>query len=422
MKVHILRIFVVLPMYGGSLPIGRYCARAFEEMGHIARTFEAPLFYSAFSGIKKLGLSPARATAMENSFLNVISQAIWAQAEEFQPDMVLAMAQAPLGKSLLLRLRRAGIRTAMWFVEDFRIFTYWQVYAPLYDIFAVIQKEPFLSELKTIGQSNSLYLPLAALPSFHKRISLGEDEKKYFGSDISFMGAGYPNRRVAFRPLAGKDFKIWGSDWDGEGILKRNIQRAGERISEQDSLKIYSASKINLNLHSSLDSQRIISMGDFVNPRTFELAAIGAFQLVDQRLLMDELFPGGMLATFDSIEGLYKSIAHYLEHPDERAAMAQKARQHVLAEHTYERRMRRLLDFTEERLGPWRKRESVSDDSPDLDPHTARELEELKKELGIGPNAPFEVTIASLRAKTGRLSGLETGLLFLDEWRKQYRR
>ena len=28
-----LRVLVVLPMYGGSLPIGRYVARALEEQG-----------------------------------------------------------------------------------------------------------------------------------------------------------------------------------------------------------------------------------------------------------------------------------------------------------------------------------------------------------------------------------------------------
>ena len=417
-----LRILVILPMYGGSLPIGRYCAKALEEMGHITRVFEAPHFYSAFSGIKKLGLSPARSTTMENSFLNVISQAIWAMTEEFQPDLVLAMAQAPLGKSLLLRLRKAGIRTAMWFVEDFRIFTYWQVYAPLYDIFAVIQKEPFLSELGAVGQANALYLPLAALPSFHKKISLDENEKKYFGSEISFMGAGYPNRRMAFRPLAGRDFKIWGSDWDGEGILKKNIQRAGERISEEDSLKIYSASKINLNLHSSLDPVQIVSKGDFVNPRTFELAAIGAFQLVDRRSLLDELFPPGLLATFGSTDEMYSSIAYYLDHPEKRNELAQKARQHVLMEHTYERRMRVLLDFTAERLGPWPTRHASSLSSPDLDQQTLQELGELKKQLGLGPDTSFEAVIAGLRNKTGRLSGLETSLLFLDEWRKQYAR
>ena len=37
-----LRILVVLPLYGGSLPIGRYCARALSSMGHAVRVSVAP--------------------------------------------------------------------------------------------------------------------------------------------------------------------------------------------------------------------------------------------------------------------------------------------------------------------------------------------------------------------------------------------
>ena len=65
-------------------------------------------------------------------------------------------------------------------------------------------------------------------------------------------------------------------------------------------MKIYNASKININLHSSLQTTDLVSRGDFVNPRTFELAAAGAFQLVDERSLLGELFGADELATFTS--------------------------------------------------------------------------------------------------------------------------
>ena len=222
-----LRILVVLPMYGGSLPIGRYCARALEEMGHSVRTFEAPLMYPAFTGLQGLGLPPAQTAQLENSFLQVVAQAIWAQVQAQEPHLVLALAQAPMGRSLLQRLRRSGVRTAMWFVEDHEVFDYWKAYAPLYDVFAVIQKEPFLSMLSGIGQGNALYLPLAAQPDFLKPLELTEQEKREYGADIGFLGAGYPNRRLAFRQLVGRDFKIWGSDWDGESLLAPHVQRGG---------------------------------------------------------------------------------------------------------------------------------------------------------------------------------------------------
>lgn len=422
MTVESLRVLVVLPMYGGSLPIGRYCAEALNDLGHTAAVFDAPQFYGAFSALKGLGVTTDHLEHLEGAFLQTVAQAILAQVETFEPDMVLALAQAPMSRHLLRRLRKMGVPTAMWFVEDYKVFTYWRAFAPLYDFFAVIQKEPFLSELKAIDQSNALYLPLAALPSFHAPTTLTPEQNRRYGADIAFVGAGYPNRRVAFRALAHKDFKIWGTEWEGESLLDRNLQEGGARISPETCVTIYNASRININLHSSVQCQELVPKGDFVNPRTFELAAIGAFQLVDERELMPEIFPEGTLATFISMEDLQEKIDYYLPRPEEREAMAQKARATVLAGHTYHHRMRTLLEHVRARIPGWpRPRASAS--LPDTLTGELREnLSGLLESLRLPADAPFEDVIARLRQRSGTLTGLETSLLFLDEWRKQYTR
>ncbi|MBB5143745.1 spore maturation protein CgeB [Desulfovibrio intestinalis] len=437
-----LRILVVLPMYGGSLPIGRYCARALEEMGHSVRTFEAPLMFPAFTGLQGLGLPPAQTAQLENSFLQVVSQAVWAQVQAQEPHLVLALAQAPMGRSLLQRLKRAGVRTAMWFVEDHTVFQYWRAYAPLYDVFAIIQKQPFMSQLAEIGQNNFLYLPMAAHPDFHKPTDLSSEERREYGADIGFLGAGYPNRRLAFRPLLGRNFKIWGSDWEGENLLAAHVQRGGARIDAAESVKIYNATKVNLNLHSSLHTTDLVSRGDFVNPRTFELAAMNAFQLLDERSLLPELFAPGELATFGTIEEFYAKIDYFLAHPEERISYAARAQERVLRDHTYTRRMQTLLEFIAERMGPWPEagvggqahdengRGAIAAASlaqslpPDLTPELAADLaatmSRTVERLGLGPNADFDSVVTALRARSGVLDEMETCLLFLDEWRKQY--
>ncbi|WP_297672261.1 glycosyltransferase [uncultured Desulfovibrio sp.] len=419
-----LRILVVLPMYGGSLPIGRYCARALAAMGHMVRVFEAPLLHPAFTGLRGLGLPPAQTAQLENSFLQVVSQAVWAQVQTQEPQLVLAAAQAPLGRAMLQRLRRSGVRTAMWFVEDHEVFDYWKAYAPLYDVFAVIQKEPFLSRLAALGQNNALYLPLAALPEFHRPLELTPQERREYGADIGFLGAGYPNRRLAFRQLVGRNFKIWGSDWEGETLLAAHVQRGGARISAEESVKIYNATRINLNLHSSLHTSELVSNGDFVNPRTFELAAVGAFQLVDRRTLLPELFASDELASFSSLEEFYAAIEHFLACPEERQAIAERARARVLRDHTYAARMTSLLGFIEERMGPWPQEEQPAAEElpPELTPELRDELAALTRGLALGPHAGFGEVIAALRARSGVLTDAEAALLFLDEWRKQYGR
>jgi len=415
-----LRVLVVLPMYGGSLPIGRYCARALSGLGHSVETFEAPEFYGAFSALKGLRVTSERLDHLEHAFLQVVAQAILAKADTFRPDLVLALAQAPLSRQALKRLRQLGIPTVMWFVEDFRLFTYWESYAAHYDAFAVIQKEPLLGKLAAVGQPNALYLPLAADPDFHLPLELSPAERRVYGSEVSFLGAGYPNRRAAFKELVSYGLKIWGSDWEGEDVLSAYVQRGGERVSPEDAVKIFNATAVNLNLHSSVSARDLVSGGDFVNPRTFELAMCGAFQLVDERGLMAGLFAPGELATFDSMPGLHESLRHFLAHPEERVAYARRARERALKEHTYQARMRTLLEFLEERLEGW-PRPAGGEDALAVLPEEHREhAARLLAELGLSHDAPFADLVWALRAKAGKLSPVETAILFLDEWRKQY--
>ncbi len=414
-----LRILVVLPLYGGSLPVGRYCARALSGMGHTVEVFEAPEFYGAFTALKGLRVGAERLEHLESGFVQLVSQAVLAKVESFTPDLVLALAQAPLTRQVLRRLRKDGVPTAMWFVEDFKVFSYWRAFAPYYDFFAVIQKEPFLGELQKIGVENAFYLPLAAEPSFHRPLELDAVEKRKFGAQLSFLGAGYPNRRAAFRRLIRFDLKIWGNDWDGESALARYMQRPGQRIAPEEAVKIFNATAVNLNLHSSVQSADLVPPGDFVNPRTFELAGCGAFQLVDKRELLPELFAPDELATFSTMDELEERIEYFLAHPDERAVYARKGRERVLAAHTYAHRMQTLLDTVAERRPGWPERRPESLDSA-LPEAFRKELTDVLQRLGLAADTPFEDVVWALRAQQGTLGAMDTAILFLDEWKKQY--
>lgn len=424
-----LKILIVLPLYGGSLPIGYYCADALKELGHHTILFDAPKFLEAHSALRSMNIGQDKLNSLEQSFIQLLSQAVYAQAEESKPDLVLAMAQAPVNRLLLKKLKQDNIPTAMWFVEDYQIFPYWQIFAPLYDFFFVIQKEPFLNKLREEKNVNAFYLPMAADIHFHKKQELTKEEEKFYGADLSFMGAGYPNRRRAFRSLLNHNFKIWGSDWNDDELLAKYVQKNGQRISSEESLKIYSASKINLNLHSSIHADKLISHGDFVNPRTFELASIGAFQLTDRRSLMDELFicstlknprDDAELAVFDSMEELQENIIFYLNNPELREKIAENARKRVQKEHTYTHRMQTMLDCIREKLPDFGTKapEFVWDKT--INPQTQQEIAALLQELGLPLNTDFETLIDSLRQKNTVLTPTETALLFLAEWKKFY--
>lgn len=418
-----LRILNVLPMYGGSLPVGRYCITALRALGHIVEVFEAPDFYGAFCALKRQRISVERLAALENGFLQIIAQTILAKVESFAPDIVLAQAQAPLSRQALQRLRRDKVPTAMWFVEDFQVFPYWKAYARLYNVFAVIQKDPFHGLLRELGQENVLYLPLAAAPAFHAPMELSSVDQRRYGAQVSFLGAGYPNRQAAFRQLTSLDFKIWGNDWQADPALAPFMQRPGERISPEEAVKIFNATKINLNLHSSVKPEPLVSGGDFVNPRTFELASCAAFQLVDRRSLLAEMFSDQELAVFDDMPGMLEAIQHYLARPEERRKMAARARARVLAEHTYTHRMQTLLDFVRERCGLGEAGHARTDQPgplDDLPEDLRRDVKELLAKLELSETVNFADLVWAIRQRQGTLSDLEISVLFLDEWRKQY--
>ena len=342
-----LKIMVITPVYGGSLPVARSCYEGLKGLGHDVELWDASMFSVPFQKSLEITTDARNRKVIHDRFMALISDMILASCAEFRPDLVLALAQAPLSIETIQSLKENRIVTAFWFVEDYQVLEYWKAWAPHYDFFFTIQKDGnFLGELERLGVKHYAYLPMAADPETHKPMDLSPGEVREFGSDLSFMGAGYYNRHQFFKGILDFDFKIWGTGWDPNSPLWKRVQRNGERIPVEDFVKIFNASKINLNLHSSVFHEGVNPQGDFVNPRTFEIAACGAFQLVDYRSELPAVFaPDEEIVCFHNLEDLRDQIRYYLDRPEERRRIAERARSRVLKEHTYQARMETMLSF-----------------------------------------------------------------------------
>ena len=421
-----LTIALVGPIYGGSLPITGYVKRALETLGHKVQWIDHSVHAASYDAMGTLKDQRNR-QMMQGRMAEVLSQWTLATLAESPPDLVLSMAQAPMTLPVLEHLRKKKFLTAMWFVENYRHLTYWQQLASGYEFWFVFQQGACLDAFRQAGARQVSYLPMAADPDLHCPMSITDEDRHRFGSDVSFVGAGYANRRRLFPSLLRQpwSFKLWGNEWDGADELRSVLQLNGARIDTATCMKVFNATTINVNLHSTtgvgLDPQ-----ADFVNPRTFELAACGAFQLVDHRSELHRFFTEQEMVSFKDFGDVPGLVHRWLNDSAARQAMADAARARVLSEHTYVHRMRELLGHIglsqPDRVGSVlrgeRQQESLLNRCTD-----DRPLEALLRDCPSGQRIELKDVAARIRSKgsTATLKREELMVLMLDEYRSETR-
>lgn len=339
------RVLVVGPIVGGSLGIARAAARACAAAGAETRLFDAAEYVDAYQALEQLDSPASARRSFQGELAQLIGRAVVSTTEQWRPDLVLALAQAPLNEQALDRLRTLGIKTAFWFVENGRVLTYWRHVASLYDWFYAIQPGRFLEQLGEAGAQRPAYLPVACDPAEHHPRELSSEERSRYGSDISFAGSAYLNRRRIFSKLTDLPLRLWGPGWT-DRVLAPLAAEGGQQFDLEQMARIFAATRINLNLHSANHVETCDPDPDYVNPRTFELAASGAFQLVDRRDPLSDLFTPDEMVTFEDVHQLRALITRYLKNPDDREAVVGRAQERAITDHTYVHRMRRVLNDT----------------------------------------------------------------------------
>jgi spore maturation protein CgeB len=417
------KIAVLGPLQGGTLPIGMYTTAALQQLGQRIRGIDLSGFNGAFELIGSLVSEKDRLSLARQTYAETLSSVLLENFSEKPIDILICMAQAPITPRALTELRRRGVITVLWFLEDYLRFTYWREMAKYYDFVFTIQKGECIEAIRKAGAAHVHYLPAACDPAVHAPCSLTEDEKKRWGSPISFVGAGYYNRQESFARLSRYPFKIWGSEWPLCKPFDKLVQEDSRRLSPDEYVKIFSATDININLHSSSERADVDPTGDFVNPRTFELAACGAFQLVDERSLLNEAFvPGEELVTFRSTSDLKDKIDYYIERPEERRRIALQGRERALRDHSYQKRLQQMLTIiyshsyqklqVREQSNPWAEMIRRAAFDPEL-----KEKCERSRDRGEEPG--LDGLVAEIALGKGTLTPTEQKLLFLHHVTKQ---
>jgi len=337
-------------------PIDRYIDLTFREMdieySFFDLTAHVELFKLAFDTVRDDYDIDYSAFYL----LKYAAAPILQASSDFEPDLVLTMRGACIPATTVNAIKKMGAVTALWAVDDPYEIDQVLEYARIYDFVFTVEKAA-VDIYREAGCRNVFQLPLAAFPGVHESRPVAPS----FESDICFIGSGFYNRTELFDEIAdylvdgGLNVKIIGQWWDELKSFKK-LKRfvSNELVYAADAAKYYTGAKINLNIHRAPDAaahfqgnERSIEAFS-PNNRTFEIAACGGFQLVDNtRPDLNKYFEVGReIDTFSTPEELIKKIDLYLGSEEKRKEMAHRAKQRCLEQHTFRHRLEFILEKT----------------------------------------------------------------------------
>lgn len=340
-----MRIVVLGPQYSDCLP--KNVLVTLQDMGYeVYSVDERTLLLSGRLPERFFSTIGVRIRAVETlltrsfpRFETYVYDRLCRTVESYNPDLIITHSGGIPPRAIRKMKRETGATIVCWFPDHPGNIGRGYLLAGAYD--ALFAKDKYLVQLvrNNLGQK-AYYLPECCQPRWHRRVELTEEEKRFYGCDLTIAGNLYWYRASIFEHfIEDYDVKLWGPPmpkW-----LQSPIRRVHQNryVGELEKAKAFNAAKIVLNTFQP---------GEFrgVNVRVFETAGCGAFQICEYRPEIEELFIlGKEIVVFHSIADLKEKIDYYLEHPQERQRIADAAYKRAHKDHTYEKRLQTMLDI-----------------------------------------------------------------------------
>lgn len=282
-------------------------------------------------------------------------------AKKERPDLLFVfMLSDEFEKETLSELRKYTT-TLAWFADDnWRFWNYSRFWANCFDwVVTTISWVPDL--YRKIGQKNVIRSQWAANTGLYHPIKLGIGEER---PSVTFVGGWSRPRQKIISGLGrrGIEVKTCGSGWsDG-------------RVSDEEMIRLFSVSKINLALNPPQGYFNKNSLGrlffrrsinrivpDFhflsnfetwlhrnipqIKARHFEIPACGGFAITSKADDLKNFYkPGEEMVIYDGPDDLADKLRYYLEHDDEREKIVRAGYERTIRDHTYEKRFREIFD------------------------------------------------------------------------------
>lgn len=271
-------------------------------------------------------------------------QIVAAQIDHHRPDVLYVFEWCPLGDGFLQAIK-PRVRALVG-----------QIASPLhpdrsyagYDLM-VSSWPPIVDYFRRAGKAAQ---PLRL--GFDARIidRLNSEQPRW---DVTFAGGFAPSHgdRIQWleRLLGRIDIDVFGYGVEKTSATSPIRSRHHGPVWGLEMYETLQRSRITLNRHAHIDVRGSVSMRFANNMRLYEATGVGACLLTDQRDNLAELFePGREILAYKDDAECVEIIQHYLTHDQERRSIAQAGRQRTLRDHTYDMRMRELLDLIRARI------------------------------------------------------------------------
>lgn len=296
-------------------------------------------------------MAPAGQTPDPEEVALLGSEAITYRAVASGVRWVVIVNGMGLHPNAVMSLRQVGIKVACWFTEapyDSVEEREYQL-AQLCDLAFVNERTSVASFQDVLDRAGlggqAFYLRHAINPQVHRPYDptvdcpLDESER----SDVLLVGTGFPERQTLLESIdwTGLRLRLFGL-WTGihpPSELSAALANGSVNcIDNPKTARLYHGATIVLNPH------RWHPTAESANPRTFEVAACGAFQIADRRAEIVDLFGDTIPLYEPGIPWqLGALIRRYLADSSARQRSAQAARARILGE-TFADRARTIIE------------------------------------------------------------------------------
>ena len=332
------------------LVIGKYepegfavhIAETLGEMGHIVCRFEvSPRRYGEGSKIlQRLNQMDSAIRTIGGNFPAVrglFARRLFEFVDATEVEVIVSCHDFLWPREVDELKRRSGAAICMWFPDHLANFKQGYFMNAAYD--ALFFKDPYIVHaLGDVLKSPVYYLPECFNPKYHWLSEKEIGRHPEFECDITTAGGQHSWRVAFYKQLVGYKVKLWGPPaplWSALGPLENMYQ--GRPVYYGDKVRAFRGSKVVVNnLH----------FGEIwgLNARAFEVAGAGAFQMLDWKPGLQQLFDDGKeLISFRSVADLKKKLDFWLPRDAERCAIGEAGMARAHRDHTYKHRLNLLL-------------------------------------------------------------------------------